>query len=300
MRFRPQGESGYPAAHPDPGRPREPSGGVINRLERILSMSVRYRPGTPEFLSCQQLERGTLHFSYEGSLKACCRRDFIDMPEISPYGETPLDVALITERIDAIRRSNNGEGEGACHGCAALERKAWPETNAKYLVNQAIVLNHFTLCNHKCSYCDIYSNKKPLDITPVLNRLFEQGAVSPNATVIIGGGEPALLKGQLRAIIEMSRNNGNPIAIATNSSVFSEDIHDFLKTERRPASSVMTSLDAGTREDYARKHGRDDFDKVLANLARYNAVAEKTRVIVKYIVSGAPHPPVDEASSAAS
>ena len=248
--------------------------------------SGRYRPKQAAYYSCRQLEYGALHFSYDNSLKACCRRDFADMPELMKYTEEPIDIIEAARKIDELRRLNNEGSSSPCAGCPHLELQEWDQTESEYIINNSIVLNHYTLCNQRCNYCEIWSNKKPEDITRNLEFLFEGNFVNPSALIILGGGEPALLKSQLERIIDLCRRNGNPLAISSNSSVFSPQIEKFLMTEKRKVSRVTTSLDAGTREAYAIKHGKDDFERVIENLKKYQAakIPDGARLIVKYIL----------------
>jgi organic radical activating enzyme len=264
----------------------EPNSAAREISEAKVAVEGRYQPKESKFYSCQQLEAGALHFSYDNSLKACFRRDFKDMLELMKYTDEPIDILEAASTIEWIRRLNNESASSPCSGCPQLELKEWDQPQSSYLVNSSIVLNHFTLCNQRCEYCDIWSSKKPMDISKVLKGLFDEGAINPNALIILGGGEPALLKSQLERIIHLSRQNGNPIAISTNSSVYSPYISDFLKTEKRRISQVTTSIDAGTRELYATRHGKDDFDRAIETLKRYQEDKKSgaARVIVKYIV----------------
>jgi organic radical activating enzyme len=209
------------------------------------------------------------------------------MPEIMKYSEEPIDMAAAVRFLDNLREQNNNGQSGPCSGCFMLEKKKWAERPTRYSINHAIVLNHFTLCNHRCNYCDIWSNRKPMNIVPVLKDLIDKEHLNPNAFIILGGGEPALLKGQLKEIIELTRQHGNPLAISTNSSVFSAAIAEFLSTRQRSAfSRVTTSIDAGNRELYAIKHGKDDFENVMNVIQRYQKLRtpDGARLIVKYIM----------------
>ncbi len=246
----------------------------------------RFMPEEYEWLSCAQLEYGTLHFSYDNSLKVCCRRDFKDMPEIMKYENEPVNIGRVIKKIDELRKGNNTTAiETQCEGCGYLSFQQWSKKPKPYVINHGIVLNHYTFCNQKCSYCDIYTSEKPIDIMPILHDLFNSKYVNPSAVIVIGGGEPVLLKAQLEAIIELAKSNGNPVAISTNSSVYSDRIYRLLKENTDSRDAVTTSLDAGTCEMYKVKHGRDQFEKVIKILTKYNEATTEggAKLVVKYI-----------------
>jgi MoaA/NifB/PqqE/SkfB family radical SAM enzyme len=77
--------------------------------------------------------------------------------------------------------------------------------------------------------------------------------------------------------------NINKNIVLTNGFKFDNDL--FLKMENYPVR-LLVSIDAGTRETYARIKGFDCFDKVCENLKRY-ASSKQGLIMLKYVfVSG--------------
>ena len=81
--------------------------------------------------------------------------------------------------------------------------------------------------------------------------------------------------------LEYMLDYGLSHCISTNATVFSESI---LRHLHRPRMCVVTSIDAGTAETYARTKGQDLLASAWENVVQYASVGGK-RVTIKYIVT---------------
>ena len=132
-------------------------------------------------------------------------------------------------------------------------------------------------CNHRCTFCAVdYIGYvvRFLDADVLKERLGEMGRLGVKSVMYAGEGEPLLHK-RLGEIIVHAKRAGIDNAITTNAVALTERFaHEAL-----PATSwIKASVNAGTREDYARIHQTDgkDWDRVWKNLA--GAVEVRTRL----------------------
>jgi radical SAM protein with 4Fe4S-binding SPASM domain len=126
-------------------------------------------------------------------------------------------------------------------------------------------------CNHRCTFCAVdYIGYvvRFLDADVLKARLTEMGRLGVKSVMYAGEGEPLLHK-RLAEIIVHAKAAGIDNAITTNAVALT----DRFAHEALPATSwIKASVNAGTREDYARIHQTEgkDWDRVWTNLA--NAV----------------------------
>jgi MoaA/NifB/PqqE/SkfB family radical SAM enzyme len=162
-----------------------------------------------------------------------------------------------------------------------LLKKAWvpPDHPVKY-----INFNTWVECNLTCDYCDYMRNpakpakfpKGPL-IAAMVQDMFARNLVSPDGYVAWGGGEVTNYK-DFPAMMALFAANGIRQNVNTNAVIFSPEIESAL---RDGSVDVQISIDSGTPATYAAVKGRDVFDRVAANIARYCAAGAVT---LKYII----------------
>lgn len=81
----------------------------------------------------------------------------------------------------------------------------------------------------------------------------------------------------------MNLVRGKPAAFYTNCMKYDEAVAKNL--HENPNSAINLSIDAGTPETWKRIKGRDNFETVMENLARYRAEsAQAGQITMKYIV----------------
>lgn len=127
----------------------------------------------------------------------------------------------------------------------------------------------------KCRTWDKIDGSKSLDKTlSFFKFLVKQNHIKKDTIIGIGSGE--LLVHPMRDKILAAIEN-YPVYFYTNASVFNEKVAEILSKGR---SKICVSMDAGTRETFAKIKGIDIFDKVCENLRRYS---EYGVVELKYI-----------------
>ena len=133
------------------------------------------------------------------------------------------------------------------------------------------------VCNHSCSFC-AYPRMERAHGT-MERELFralvsEAYGLGAREIGLFAGAEPLAYK-HLEEMVAYCASLGYEYQyISTNGALGSPD--RFRKLMDAGLSSIKFSINAGTRESYTRGHGRDDFDKVLANL---RFVAEHRRTL---------------------
>ncbi|MDI6774079.1 MAG: glycosyltransferase [Verrucomicrobiota bacterium] len=237
--------------------------------------------------SCSDLH-GSL-FLAPTQIRACCKRFFVDgrmrgdvcLLDTNNSGSGQFVARNILEaKQRLLDRINSGEPTG-CEGCPFLEFKDWGpvrRVDVRYLS-----LEYHSVCNLRCSYCsEVYYGGvgAQYDVGALIDDLLEEKALDNCGLVVLGGGEP-VLDGRFKYLVRRL-SAALPHAhqrVFTNAVVFSETVHQLLCEGR---GSVVTSLDAGTEDTYARVHGRRRLTDCLANLERY-AAANAGQVTIKYV-----------------
>lgn len=120
-------------------------------------------------------------------------------------------------------------------------------------------------CNHRCTFCAVdYIGYKTiqLDGTLLRERLREMGALGVKSVMFAGEGEPLLHK-QTNANVIAATGAGVEVAFTTNGVLL-----DKLETLDL-CTWVKVSVNAGTRETYAKVHKAHerDWDRVWLNIA---------------------------------
>ncbi len=129
-------------------------------------------------------------------------------------------------------------------------------------------------CNHRCYFCafDYLEYKKPFINKDVLMEMLSEAARCGVKSVMYAGeGEPLLHK-HIDQLILHAKRVGIDVAVTTNAVFFNDEL------ARQCLASltwIRASLDAGTKETYAKIHHchPDDFDLVIENIT--NAVKLK-------------------------
>lgn len=133
-------------------------------------------------------------------------------------------------------------------------------------------------CNHRCTFCAVdYIGYvvRFLDADILKARLTEMGRLGVKSVMYAGEGEPLLHK-RLAEIIAHGKVAGIDNAITTNAVALT----DRFAHEALPATTwIKASINAGTREAYAKIHQTDerDWERVWTNLANAVEVRSKLR-----------------------
>jgi wyosine [tRNA(Phe)-imidazoG37] synthetase (radical SAM superfamily) len=234
--------------------------------------------------TCPKLVSG-LNLAVDG-LRACTRGALMPplfcRPEDIGRGIVTRDF-IVAKRKEYIRMLNDDHSAMDCKRCLMVERKRYGELSFSRLGH--IDLQHYSICNLRCSYCAYTRNSLHLapqyDALGVLD-LFTAEDVEWNAHVDFAGGEPALLE-NLGDYLEFFRTRRIRVLLYTNAVRFHPAIYDGLADGS--LYLVTTSVDAGTPSTFRAVRGNDRYLRVLENLSRYAAAGSRGKgmLCVKYI-----------------
>lgn len=122
-------------------------------------------------------------------------------------------------------------------------------------------------CNHRCAFCALdFLERGGFDIKKeiMLQAIKEMAEHGVKSIMFAGEGE-SLLHPNIIEFVETAKQSGIDVSITTNGVFFDREKVDRILPN---FSWVRFSLDAGTKENYAKIHGcrEEDFDKVIENL----------------------------------
>lgn len=242
----------------------------------FLEADLEYRKGC-EYLGNQILYR-------ENSFSPCCSTG--QGPLVRTSGTVRQRLSLwhdYTSRL--ITSVQHGGSENNCQKCHLLKTGFW---------RKSIKLNSFTfgvnhqtdVCNFKCIYCHsaehLDSKKEDTGnyrLSNVLTQLSELPEYNTEELAIrFGNGEFCAYK-HCDEILDIFQKTKWKMTLYSNCSIYKKQIADLMDSGR--IRSLITSLDAGTRETFKKIKQRDMFDKVVDNLRRYPT--DKTSFYIKYI-----------------
>ena len=131
-------------------------------------------------------------------------------------------------------------------------------------------------CNHRCIFCALeYLGYKAryIDTEVLKKNIKEMAEGGVRSMMYAGEGEPLLHK-DIEELLGYTKSCGIDVAVTTNGVLLGNRIG---QESLKALSWIRVSLNAATRETYAKVHGTgaDDFDKVLRNLEQ--VVSSKRR-----------------------
>ena len=247
-----------------------------------------------EYYSCEWIEERLCllisHLQWCGVQHSCGAKGLVKICEFHG-GKLPID-EINRSRRELIELNNRNDADSPCKGCFWLQKREWeqPQGNARF---QEIWLDSYSICNLACEYCYTIKDESwelranGYELLPILQDMLERGRFKEDALVVWGGGE-ATIKSDFEAIAQTILDHGLQQKIFTNAVCFSGAIEEGLEQGKM---SVTTSIDAGTRETYAKIRGRDRLEVVWNNLARYARTGG--HVIAKYIIRDGNSDPTD-------
>jgi len=238
-----------------------------------------------EYYSCEWIEERLILRS--DVLLYCCiphsngKKGFVRVCDFKG-GKLPMDeIRRAREKLTEL--NNRDDVDSPCKGCHYLKKKAWNRPKGNAHIRQ-VEVDNYSLCNLRCTYCFVSKfdgwqmQKCDYDLAPVFKDMIEQGYFTDDAVVGWGGGEPTILK-DFHESATMLLEAGMKQRVFTNAVRFSEVLEAGLRQKK---ISIVTSIDAGTRETYDAIKGRDRYHVVWKNLARYARTGG--HLVVKYII----------------
>ena len=243
---------------------------------RFLEADLEYRKGC-EFLGNHVLYRDT-------SISPCCSTG--QGPIVNAAGSVDARLKLwehyTTKLIDAVQ---HGGSPNNCQKCHLLTDGFW---------RKSIKLNSFTfevnnltdICNFRCIYCrsakhldESKVSTENYDVYNVLKELSELPQYNTEELSIRFGNGEINANERFDEIIELFNKTNWKMNLYSNCSIYKEQISELMEKGR--VRSLITSIDAGTRETFHKVKQRDMFDKVVENLKKYPL--DKTHFVIKYV-----------------
>lgn len=133
-------------------------------------------------------------------------------------------------------------------------------------------------CNHRCIFCGLeYLGYKAryIDTEVFKKRIEEMAAGGVKSMMYAGEGEPLLHK-DIEELICHTKGCGIDVSVTTNGVLIDKRIGP---KSLKALSWIRVSLNAASRENYARVHGTtpDDFERVLHNLEQIVSIKKRHR-----------------------
>ena len=162
----------------------------------------------------------------------------------------------------------------ACAGCQLLRAGCLQEEQELKILNFALT----GICNFNCCYC-IY--KPDVDVNYDVYEMLSYFDKEKNIElVLLTTGELTISKYR-DEILAYLKNSSMRGLLFTNASIYLDEISHLM---REKGLILNISLDAGTRETYARVKNSDCFDAVLKNIEKYVASGGTYQVGLKYVI----------------
>ena len=167
-----------------------------------------------------------------------------------------------------------------CKGCGAIKEDWYPVDRIFTYVNYC----GWHTCNFKCIYCfgieqnaKEIQNRGEIEFGDLIHSYLDNGWLDENYDAILSTvGEPTLHPKRKKFYDAF---HGYVMTVNTNGSVFDEDLFAAMN-DRKIIAQI--SLDAGTKDTFAKVKGVDCFEKVVENIRRYSE-AKIGMVMLKYI-----------------
>lgn len=144
-----------------------------------------------------------------------------------------------------------------------LEADTWDKAKTLYPLYWEVTTS--AACNHRCTFCSVDAIGYPNIMFPsdiLIARIREAAKLGVKSVMFAGTGEPLLHK-DINWITIASRDAGLDVAFTTNAIA----LHKFEAVDH--CTWIKVSLNAGTRESYARIHrtSEKDWDRVWSNIS---------------------------------
>lgn len=238
-----------------------------------------------KYVSCRFLESYML-FDQNRRIQFCCSdfgRNSSPTISIGNSNEQTLQ-NFIDVRDKLIGELNNPSlyaksNCNSCMGCYEVKETYWSEN--RHLRHLNFIFDSF--CNFKCSYCMAeFEKKNKEELSDSVEKalsffryLERSGQINKDTIIELAAGEITIhpLRDKVLSVIE-----DYPVWFYSNASNYSDKIAEILAKGR---SKLVSSVDAGTRETFAKVKGADIYDNVCENLKRFS---EHGFVVLKYIV----------------
>ncbi len=236
-----------------------------------------------EYYSCSYLEESIV-FYYDDLIHTCCYMSYIPKEGLlGSFENGNLEVEkLIANKKKLIMKKIAGD-LGGCSKCPKLHKKIWRSDDVIKIKN--VTLNHFMMCNLKCSYCGYVKIRhltKDTDsdlVMKTIRNLEEKGFISKETVFGIGGGEPSFNK-KIDEIVRYLLKKNYLISVKTNGTVLNDV---YITGVNQGKLRLTIDPDAAQESSYKKIKGRNFFKTVWGNIRSY---AEQTngQIFIKIVL----------------
>jgi pyruvate-formate lyase-activating enzyme len=251
---------------------------VLNNSSEIYNYLLDY--GIPE----EKINKDVVFCPYLGrslvmqphGYAVCCEQQ---TPYI-PYGENiQEDMENLFIFYNKLLSDLKKGFPTTCHYCHLLQSGlANIELNIQVLT-LASLFHEYDNCNFKCCYCSHADKKYEIKYNSInVKKLSQIMEIINPAQIVYANGEITISPYRDEILLLWKNNKWNG-QILTNAAIYNQDIADLMSEK---LVSLLISIDAGTRETFARVKGVDCFDKVKDNIRKYAETGGK--INVKYII----------------
>ena len=199
--------------------------------------------------------------------------------------EAILDMIIAT-RTHWYLTDHVGRNAG-CQSCVFLKDFDAGQLMDRRFKFRRLNANHVENCNLICTYCyqadPGYNRRKPKQLyrlPPLIRAMLQRELLDPTGDVMFGGGEPTLGE-DFEELVTLFDQIGLAQNVNTNAVRYSTALEAAMRNNS-DRTLVTVSIDAGTRDTYARVKGADVFEQVLRHVGRYAETGGRIRV--KYII----------------
>ncbi len=255
-------------------------GQILGELTEIYKISsgkiLNYEP-IRRIRSCIYLE---CNFISAEALYFCCS-DYVN--HASPRVPLPGGAEELIDRFIDLRDRQTEllslNLPNSCDGCPYI-KEDW------HTVERKISIFNFSAggpCNFDCCYCTSFARNsmRQQNFSPsfseLLAEIFRRKLLAEDAHICLSAGE-ITVDSRRHEIYEAARNF-HFVQAFTNASVYDEELAGLVHSGN---TSLFVSVDAGTKETYAKVKGRNVYDRVCENLDAYNKQWPNA-VLLKYI-----------------
>lgn len=237
--------------------------------------------------NCKRITNG-INFNFNG-ITLCS--SIWNKDSYIPYEKDYINT-FITKREEVIRNAQNGILPDYCKNCNMHTTDEVNENSTNKI--KFIEIYHWYQCNCACFYCsnrhftklkitNSKNQKGIINVMPMLNKLQELNILDENAQISMVGGEPTLLR-ELVDILKFAIKHKYGISLLSNGILYEKYISKTLN--EIPNSTLIVSIDSGTKEMFKKIKGVDKYNDVIKNLKRYidETKDNSYRIMSKYIL----------------
>ncbi len=249
-----------------------------------------------KYTSCRHIEHGITFFS--NSVQICCISSHVgggNITQIDNYKGESIDwKELFAKRREMRDLLKEGKIHPKCEGCYYLTNQNWDQND--YF--DEVLIGHWTHCNCRCTYCyteadkTFFNSRQSYNVLPIIKDMIAKKALSKNAIITFGGGEPTILQEFEELVHLLLDYKVKNIRIHSSGIKYSPAIAKGLKQGK---ITLITSLDSGSKEVYEKIKQVPCYDRVWENLKKYSANGGLIRT--KYVIIPGVNDDIEEIQS---